>query len=126
MGMTVYYSGSRQTPFTDNEKVIVKQNLTKYSVNDQIEIFLKTGDGWNGEPYSFETNAHGMLLSDGDTILRGSASLPYGSNELTADALWHFCDALSDLRRSLTGLEWEFRFDEIVIEWDEAQQAYAL
>ena len=68
---------------------MVYANMEKFSVDDRIAAYARTGEGWNGESYAFYTDASGDFLVDGDIVLQGATVLPDSTEEITLEALEH-------------------------------------
>ncbi len=78
MSVAIYYKVVRVAPLTDAEKKAIDGLVEKYSVDNDIEKYLKTGKGLNWESFSFsEANETKVVLS-------GSTTLPNN----TEDATW--------------------------------------
>jgi hypothetical protein len=124
MSRTLRYRATRYHPLSMEERRVIHANLRKFSVDEEIEKFRRTGRGWSGGPYAFQTGVWGDVRSHGDTVLEGSTALPDSDEEDTLKALRHICLALTELRRTVPSLKLKVYLDETEIEWDEAARAY--
>ena len=126
MSLSIYYNATRDHPLTAAEKGIVSANLKQFSVEEKIEAYQQTGEGWNGESYTFYTDADGDFLAgeEDQVVLEGATTLPDSSDEMTEEALQYFCNALTQLRLAIPTLKWEVDFEDIEIKWDDSFKRY--
>ena len=119
MSVSIYYTARRTQPLTEAERTVVEQITQKHSVDDQIEQYLQTGQGLNWESFCWYKHP-----SAADVALEGATKLP----DKTDDAMWigvqHWCAALSEIRRAITGFVWTVSVDDHEIKWDEERQLY--
>jgi hypothetical protein len=119
LSIAIYYSVSRDTGLNELERAAIADVKEKFSVHRLIERYTEAGDGLNWEDLSF----YYPPLSPG-LIIEGATNLP----DNTENALWlgvqHWCEALSEVRRQISGGVWSVHVDDHEICWDEARQAY--
>lgn len=121
MSMSIYYAAARPRPLTQGEIEQVEAVELRFSVDDQIESYLRTGRGPNWESFTIYPTDD---LTQPGIVLEGATRLPDNSE----DALWigvqHWCRALTALRRILQDAQWQVHVDDHDIHWDERTQSY--
>ena len=119
MSISIYYVASRPEPLSPTEQSVLKSILKKYSVEDQIQKYLDTGDGLDWESFClYETPPTSGAL------LEGATKLPDNSDEATWIGMQHWCAMLSELRRKIPSARWHVTVDDHEIAWDSARQVF--
>lgn len=119
MSISIYYTAFRDRDLSADERQAVAAVQIKYSVNAQIEEYLKTGEGLNWESFIF----YEPPLTPG-AVIEGATRLPDNSEDKMWFGLQHWCRALSELRIQIADAKGEVHVDDHDIQWDESQQAY--
>jgi len=110
MGVSVYYTCHRVTALTSNEQQEIQAIIDRY--NDSFE--------WDDLGESFS-----VYDPDSDRpteIFVGSTKLPLSDNfEDMMQALFHWLDCLTEIRRAIAGGDWHVHLDDTDAIWDEEQ-----
>ena len=118
MSVAIYYRVVRVAPLTDAEKKAIDGLVEKYSVDNDIEKYLKTGKGLNWESFSFsEANETKVVLS-------GATALPNNTEDATWVGVQHWCKLLSEIRRLIPNAIWNVHVENHEIQWDSKAFAY--
>lgn len=118
MSVAIYYKVVRVAPLTDAEKKAIDGLVEKYSVDNDIEKYLKNGKGLNWESFSFsEANETKVVLS-------GSTTLPNNTEDATWVGVQHWCKLLSEIRRLIPNAIWNVHVENHEIQWDSKALAY--
>ena len=120
MGISIYYSVTRSTPLTEQEREAVQAVAARYSVGDQFEEHHRTGIGWEGEDFCL----YAPPFDSPETILEGATKLPMNSEDVFWEAIQHWCRALSEIRHLLDDADWHVHIDDHEIRWDEQLSAF--
>jgi hypothetical protein len=76
MSTSIYYTAKRKQKLTPAEQDSIDQLLERYSVDDEIEEYLRTGEGYNWTSfYIYDSESP----SEPDVIFEGSTGLPDNS-----------------------------------------------
>lgn len=121
MGVSIYYMASRAEPLTAEEQVAIKALIAAYSVDDQIDAYIRTGKGYSGEGFCVYDPAD---PSEPDVVFEGTTKLPSDSDEEAWHGLRLWCDLLSLIRRVLSTAAWHVHVDDLDLAWDEQEQHY--
>lgn len=78
MSVSIYCKVVRVASLADAEKKSIDGLVAKYSVDSEIQKYLKTGNGLNWESFSYSETAEPKV------VLSGSTALPNN----TEDATW--------------------------------------
>lgn len=123
MGISIYYSARRKELLTDVEKDLIKKLISEYSVQQEIEKFNITGEGYNWT--SFEV--YDLKDSSGtEIVFEGSTQLPNNMNDAIWEGVQHWSALLSQIRCSVLNAEWYVAVEDHVLEWDEEYLEYDL
>lgn len=129
MGVSLYYSATRGTPLTAEERATVER-LVDEGEEALREEALELFPTWHADgevPLEYRSPAEvfeGLWLyedghlSDGQ-VLAGSSKMPppaCGVEPLLTQ-LRHYLDALTRLRRALPGAEWHVHIEDSEIPW---------
>ena len=121
MGVSIYYTATRDEPLTQSERTIVDSAIARYAVEDQIETYCETGRGLNWESFCVYDPADAYEAS---VVFEGATKLP----DNTDDAIWtgirHWCSLLTEIRIALPGATWAVSVDDHDIVWDDVALAY--
>lgn len=115
MGVSIYYTSTRDKPLTPKESKAIEAIEEQYSVTDEIDAYLKTGEGLNWEDFSF----YEADPETPDVILDGSVKLPDNTDEAPIVGIQHWRTCLTEIRRAIPDAEWSVRLDETDFDWDE-------
>lgn len=109
MSVSVYYSCTRNIPLSESEEKDISE-LVNYH-NNRFE--------WKdtAEVLTIYQNEHKENI-----VFEGSVKLPYeGDEAVMIDALFYWLHALSDIRKTIQGGEWQVQMDDVEIPWSESQ-----
>lgn len=121
MSVSIYYTAKRKEVLTQAEKEEISQLVERYSVDEEIEEYLKTGDGHNWASFSiYDPNNP----TEPEVIFEGSTELPDNSESAMFDGVDHWASLLSDIRNVIKGAEWHVHVDDHVLVWDEEELEY--
>ncbi len=119
MSVSIYYTAKRSSPLTDPEEAAIHALVSKYSVDAQVEEYVRTGEGTNWESFRIYAPAGRRDLG---VVFEGATKLP--------DDTWlgvqHWSRLLSEIRRVLRDAQWHVHVDDHDLVWDAASEAYAL
>ncbi|MEM8550662.1 MAG: hypothetical protein AAGF10_07715 [Verrucomicrobiota bacterium] len=121
MSMSVYYEAWRDEPLSASEREKIDAVLREHAVEDQIEAYLKSGDGPNWESFCVYDPAD---PTSPDVIFEGATKLPDNSEDACWVGLQHWANALTQIRLVLPEAAWDFRVEDHDIYWDERTQQY--
>jgi hypothetical protein len=121
MNPSIYCSARRPAPLSSNEREAVSKILAKYSVESRLKQFREKGEGIHWRPWCFVAEDE---FSAADTILEGSAELPFESEESLATAIEHWCNVVSAMRREIQKALWEVRIGDYEIKYDYRTDRY--
>src|SRR3954465_10013909 len=97
MSASIYYTARREQPLSHDEQAAIERLRTSHSIRDQVERYIQTGQGHNGENFRIDD---GNDPTEPGIISEGATKLP----DNTDDALWallqHWCKLLSAMRRA--------------------------
>src|ERR1044071_458666 len=107
MSVSIYYEARRKQPLSESERAAVDAIIQRFSVNDQIERYIRSGQGLNWESFCLYD-----APTEPDIILEEATKLP----DKTEDAVWtgiqHWCATLSEIRRAVPHAEWRVAVDD--------------
>jgi hypothetical protein len=119
VGVSIYYTARRSVALSQSEQDAVREIVSRYSVNEQIEQYLQTEKGWSGEDFCL----YCPPLDSPDMILDGATKLPR-EEETLSSAIQHWCRVLSELRCLLSDAEWRVHVDDFDVHWDHARHVF--
>ncbi|MGD6843145.1 hypothetical protein ACQCVH_11575 [Bacillus infantis] len=123
MSASIYYTAKRKQKLTQAEQDSIDQLLERYSVDDEIEEYLRTEEGHNWTSfYIYDPESP----SEPDVIFEGSTELPDNSEDAMFDGVDHWASLLADIRNVLEGAEWHVHVDDHILIWDEKNLEYDL
>ncbi|WP_306367132.1 hypothetical protein [Nocardiopsis sp. CC223A] len=131
MGVSLYYSATRDAPLTADERATVDRLVAEgeRSLREEALELFPTWYEAGEVPLEYRSPAEvfeGLSLyddrhlSDGQ-VLAGSSKMPppaCGVEPLLAQ-LRHYLDALTRMRRALPGARWHVHIDDAEIPWTE-------
>ena len=120
MSLSIYYEARRSSPLSDSEKAEVTRIVDQYSVDEEIESFVATGDGFNWESFDFKLDAAPGV------VFAGSTQLPDNSEEAPIKSVEHWSQCLAELRRAIKGANWNVTVEDAPLHWDDEKQIYDL
>lgn len=115
MSVSIFYTARRQQKLTHAEQAAINQLIEKYSVDEEIAEYLKTGKGHNWASFSIY-DLETQTVSD--VILEGSTELPDNSKYAMFDGLEHWASLLTDIRNVLEDAVWHVHVDDHDLVWD--------
>lgn len=121
MSLSIYYTARRASPLSPSEQAAVAALIEAYSIRDQVNRYVQTGRGHDGEDVVvFDP----LRPSRPNVVFEGETKLP-GTDE---DALWalvqRWCALLSEVRRAISAATWHVHVDDHDVCWDEAREMY--
>ena len=125
MSISIYYEAHRSEGMTSSEKELVENIIMKYSVDDQIEKLINTGQGLNWESFCvYGFDFPDAKPSEGDVIFEGATKLPDNTEDASWIGIIHWCETLTHIRRVLHDAEWNVQVEDHEIQWDSTLEAY--
>jgi hypothetical protein len=121
MSISIYYTAHRDQPLSTEERAAVDAFIAKYAIEDQLEEFFRTGEGFNWESFCVYDAAD---PTEPGVIFEGAMKLPDNSEDALWQGLQHWCNLLSEIRRAVPDAEWEVNVDDQDIPWNEETQLY--
>ena len=118
MGISIYYTVKRNEPLTTQETKTIDEIIEKYSVDQQIEQYMNSGQGLNWESFCIYND-----LEDG-IILEGSTKLPNNTAAASWIAIQHWCNLLTEMRNYLPNAVWQVSVEDHQIRWDEKRKYF--
>jgi hypothetical protein len=120
MSVSIYYTARRRCELSMAEQAGIARVIDRYSVKEQIEEYHRTGVGWNGEDLCL----YAPPFDSPDVMIEGATKLPNTTEDVFWDAVRHWCQALSEIRRVLPDAVWDVHVDDHEIPWDELRQEF--
>ncbi|AOR63297.1 hypothetical protein KU73_16940 [Pectobacterium wasabiae] len=99
--------------------------VQRYSVNEQIEKYLMTGEGLNWASFDFSLNVKTGNVFRKGIVLSGSTQLPDSDENASWIGVQYWCQCLSEIRTALTHCEWRVTIEDHSIPWDAEAKAYS-
>lgn len=121
MSLSIYYTARRATPLTPAEQEEITAVEREFSVDNEVENYLQSGEGLNWE--SFTVYERDEATSE-DVIFEGATALPDNTEDAIMIGIDHWTRALARIRRILHDAEWEVNFDDDGLLWDESTEEY--
>lgn len=121
MSLSIYYTAHRGQPLTPTERAAIDRLVRKYSIDDQLAERERTGAGYNWESFCVYDPAD---PTEPGVVFEGATKLPDNSEDVVWDGLQHWCQLLSEIRRSLAGASWRVHVDDHDIQWDDDAKAF--
>jgi hypothetical protein len=115
MSISIYYTARRPNALSQTEQKHVAEVVRKYTVERK-----ESEPGWP----EIELSLYEPPLDTPDAVLEGATKLPDDTPEEAWEALQHWCEALSEIRRYLADAEWDVRVDDHDIPWYVAARAF--
>ncbi|MBU8881371.1 hypothetical protein BGM26_20845 [Bacillus sp. FJAT-29790] len=123
MGVSIYYTAKRKYNLSKAELEIINKLIERYSVNEEIEEYLKTGEGHNWASFDvYDTEKP----TEADVIFEGSTQLPDNSADAMFDGVDHWTSLLADIRNVIEDAEWYVNVDDHVFVWNQEKLEYDL
>ena len=124
MSISIYYEVKRKLPASEAEIASVEAIAKRYSVDGEIEKYMHTGIGRNWESFDLNFNSKPSGLFKFGVIFEGSTKLPDNTENASWEGVQHWCACLSEIRKSLTGADWQLRVEDHEIQWSSTQNAF--
>jgi hypothetical protein len=121
MSISIYYTASRDRPLSPDEQAAVDQICASYSIREQVEQYVQTRRGHNGENFHVYGRDN---PTEAGVIFEGATKLPDNSEDAQWELLQRWCKLLSEVRRSVRDAVWHVHVDDHDIPWDEAEHRY--
>lgn len=114
--ISIYFTARRAKRPSTAERKKVARIVAKYAVEDQIDEYNRTGEGYNWESFFiYDPNDP----SEPDVIFEGATGLPNNSEDAVWEGLQHWCAALTEIRRVLSDADWDVHVNDHEIVWVE-------
>jgi hypothetical protein len=113
MGVAIYYTARRVTPLSDDEMAEVESVIDLYNQTAPLVEYDMLGS------YS---------VTESSEILSGSTKLPLAevSPADLQELIDHWLAGISELRRVVSGAQWDVRLDNFTIPWFGGEDGYRL
>ena len=121
MGLSLYYSATRAAPLSPAERHAIDELIERYSVDDQIDEYCRSGRGLNWQSFCVYDLDYGF---DPHVVFEGATGLPSNTHEAPYVGLRHWCKLLTEIRRKIDGCSWRVHVDDCEIKWDHAKNSY--
>ena len=121
MSVSIYYTARRERPLSPDEQAAVDRIRASYSIRDQVERYVQTRRGHNGENFHVYDRDN---PTEPGVIFEGATKLPDNSEDALWELLQRWCKLLSEVRRAVPGAEWHVHVDDHDIPWGEPEQEY--
>lgn len=123
MSVSIYYTAKRNQKLTKTEQEGINKFIERYSVDEEIEEYLKTGKGHNWTSFDIYEREN---PAEADVIFEGSTQLPGNSADAMFDGVDHWASLLADIRNVIEGASWHVHVDDHVLVWNEENLEYDL
>lgn len=120
MSASIYYKAERDTPLSQSEITALQAIASRYAVDREIEMYMRTGVGHNWESFDLRFNSRPGV------ILEGATKLPDNTENAMWEGVQHWCACLSELRRALPESVWRVTVDDYEIPWNGAAKIFDL
>ncbi len=124
VAISIYYTAERRKLLNAQELALVSAIVRDFSVDQDIEQYLKCGNGLNWESFDISTNTEAGNLFKNGLVITGATKLPDNEENATWIGLQHWCNCLSKLRNAISGCNWKVYVEDHEIQWDKIQKAY--
>ena len=119
MGVSIYYSASRDRPLSKAEHDAVQWQVDRFPLDTLIRECGIPEPEFTGEGFC----VYSPPLEPG-VVFEGSTKLPGNSEEAMWIAIQHWCKLLTELRGVLQDADWHVHVDDHDIVWNEKLQIY--
>src|SRR3954468_14835025 len=109
MSISIYYNARRERPLSPDEQVAVDRIRASYSIRDQVERYVQTRQGHNGENFYVYDRDN---PTEPGVIFEGATKLPDNSEDALWELLQRWCKLLSEVRQAVPGAEWHVHIDD--------------
>jgi hypothetical protein len=123
MSVSIYYTAQRKQKFTDDEQEAINKLIADYSVDEEIEKYIRTGKGYNWTSFYVYDSEN---PTEENVIFEGSTQLPDNSEEAMWEGVQHWSSLLSQIRCVISDAEWHVHIDDHVLLWDDEYLEYDL
>jgi hypothetical protein len=121
VSVSIYYRARRARDLDDREQAVVTDLLARYATDRFIE---DGGEGFDLYERTEPDDAHSG--PDRMEILAGATKLPLPTVDAFWEAVQHWSDLLSAMRRALPDAEWTVSIDDHELAWDDHAGEYDL
>jgi hypothetical protein len=121
MSISIYYTARREQPLSPAEHAAVDGIRASYSIRGQVERYVQTRQGHNGENFRIYDRDN---PTEAGIVFEGATKLPDNSEDALWELLQHWCKLLSEVRRAVLNAEWHVRVDGHDIPWDGEAREY--
>jgi hypothetical protein len=123
LSISIYYTARRAHGIAPPERVAIESLRAEFSVNDEIDDYMRTGHGLNWE--SFCVYSVGPRTEPG-VVFEGATKLPDNTDDAIAMGVQHWAALLSRIRQALPGATWHVHVDDNDLVWDDDAGEYDL
>ena len=123
MSISIYYTAKRAHSITPAEGAAIDSLLEEFSVDNEIEDRLRTGQGLNWESFCVYDPAD---PTEPGVIFEGATKLPDNCDDAVLRGLDHWSRLLSRIRRAVPGAAWHVNVDDNDLVWDDVAGEYDL
>lgn len=123
MSVSIYYTATRKQKLTKEEQEAINQFIIDYSVDEEIEKYINTGEGYNWTSFYVYDNED---PTEADVIFEGATQLPDNSEDAMWEGIQHWSALLSQIRSVVPGAKWHVHVDDHELVWDEEHLEYDL
>ena len=123
MSVSIYYTAQRKQKLTDDEQEVIHKLILDYSVDQKVEKYISTGEGYNWTSFYVYDPEN---PTEENVIFEGSTQLPDISEEAMWEGVQHWSALLSQIRCVIWDAEWHVHIDDHVLLWDEEYLEYDL
>jgi hypothetical protein len=121
MGISIYYSASRERLLSLTERTAIKAAVSQYPVETLIAECAVPEAEFNGEAFCIYQTSED---TEPGVIFEGATKLPTCSEETFWAATQYWCRLLSEVRRVLPNARWSVHVDDHEIAWDEELRVF--
>lgn len=121
MGISSYYTATREQPLTDSERDAIDAAVARYPLAGLIAACGYTELERDGEEFS--DYPHDESTEPG-VVFEGATKLTLFSEDAMWASVQYWCRLLSEIRRVIADAEWRVHVDDHDIPWSERLQAF--
>ena len=121
MSVSICYTARRKSRPSPTEQKAIDAAIAKFAIEDQLEDFLRSGQGYNWESFClYDPNTP----SAPGVIFEGATKLPDNSEDAMWIGIQHWCRLLTVIRHALPNADWHVHVDDHDMYWDAAVGEY--
>jgi hypothetical protein len=121
MGISIYYTASRERPLNPAERGAVEAAVSRFSVEDLANEHSFKGEEFTGEAFCVYDPDD---PSEPGIVFEGATKLPSNSEEAFWAAIQYWCRLLTEIRRIIPDADWRVHIDDHDIWWDPELREY--